>query len=250
MKKLIFLLSAAVVLISCNKSSYTISGTAKGFDNGKTVILQTQDSTGMTISLDTVKIENGKFEIKGKAKEPAFHGLLVEGAQGAIPFILENGDISIVINKDTIQKSKISGTYNNDEFTNFNTEITKVQKKLVDFQTANMQKMQTAQQAKDTAVINGLMKEYSTIQQEVGTASKAKYVTYAETHPKSFITALIIQGMLNDPSADTKKAETLYNGLEEAIKNTKPGKDIKTKLAQNKMPSVGATPAAPAPAAK
>jgi thiol-disulfide isomerase/thioredoxin len=250
MKKLIFLLSAAVVLISCNKSSYTISGTAKGFDNGKTVILQTQDSTGMTISLDTVKIENGKFEIKGKAKEPAFHGLLVEGAQGAIPFILENGDISIVINKDTIQKSKISGTYNNDEFTNFNTEITKVQKKLVDFQTANMQKMQTAQQTKDTAVINGLMKEYSTIQQEVGTASKAKYVTYAETHPKSFITALIIQGMLNDPSADTKKAETLYNGLEEAIKNTKPGKDIKTKLAQNKMPSVGATPAAPAPAAK
>ena len=111
----------------------------------------------------------------------------------------------------------------------------------MDFQTKNMQAMNTAQQTKDTAVINGLMKEFSKIQEEVGVASKAKYVTYAETHPKSFISALIIQGMLNDPSADSKKSEKLYNSLEESLKNTKPGKAIKTKLAEMKAPSVGAT---------
>ncbi|TRX42835.1 DUF4369 domain-containing protein [Flavobacterium restrictum] len=246
MKKIVLLLTAAVVFTSCNKDKYTISGTAKGIENGKTIIMETQDEKGI-IAVDTVKVENGKFEIKGKALEPSFHMLQVEGIQGKVPFILENGTIDIVINKDTIQKSKISGTYSNDEYVAFNVEITKVQKALIDFQTANTQKMNTAQAAKDTVVINGLMKEFMKIQQDVNVASKAKYLTYAESHPKSFITALIIQGMLNDPSTDIKKSEALFNGLDESLKNTKPGKAIKAKLTEMKSPAVGATaPAAPA----
>lgn len=252
MKKIILFLSAVVMLTSCTKDKYTISGTATGFENGKTVILEIPNENGSGLTaIDTVKIENGKFEIKGKAIEPAFHTIQVEGVQGKIPFILENGDITIVVNKDSIQKSKVSGTYNNDEYVAFNEEITKVQKKLMDFQTKNMQAMNTAQQTKDTAVINSLMKEFAKIQEEVGTTSKAKYVTYAETHPKSFISVLIIQGMLNDPTADTKKSEKMYNSLEESLKNTKPGKAIKAKLGEMKSPAVGATaPAAPAVEAK
>lgn len=247
MKKIILLLSASVVLFSCNKTSYTISGTAKGIENGKTIILESQDDKLGVIAIDTVKVENGKFEIEGKTEEPAFHLLTIEGIQGKLPFILENGSIEIVINKDTLQKSKISGTYNNDEYASFNEEITKVQKKLIDFQTANTQKMNDAQAKKDTAVINSLMKEFMAIQQEVSTASKTKYISYAETHPKSFISALIVQGMLNDPSTDIKKAEKLYESLEESLKNTKPGKAIKARLTEMKAPTVGAT--APAPAA-
>lgn len=252
MKKIILLLSATVVLFSCSKvgkDEYLISGTATGIENGKTLVLETQDEKGMgLVAKDTVKVENGKFEMKGKITEPAFYFIQLEGAQSKIPLILENGELTVVINKDSIQKSKVSGTYNNDEYVTFNEEITKVQKKLMDFQTKNTQLMNTAQQSKDTAVINGLMKEFSKIQQEVGEASKAKYLTYAESHPKSFITALIIQGMLNDPSTDVKKAEALYNGLEESLKNTKPGKAIKVKLTEIKTPSVGVTPP-PAPAA-
>ena len=243
MKKIILLLSAAVVLLSCSKvgkDEYIISGTAKGIENGKTIILETQNDMGM-VAIDTVKVENGKFEIKGKITEPAFHTLQLESATTKIPFILESGEISIVIDKDSIQKSKVSGTYNNDEYVKFNEEIKVVQKKLMDFQTKNMQAMNTAQQTKDTAVINTLMKQFSEIQQEVGEASKAKYVTYAESHPKSFISALIIQGMANDPSVDSKKTEAIYNSFDESLKNTKPGKAIKTKLDQMKAPAAGAT---------
>ena len=245
MKKIILLLSATVVLISCSKvgkDEYIISGTATGIENGKTIILETQDATGMMLPKDTVKVENGKFEMKGTITEPSFYTIQLEGAQAKIPFILENGEVTIAINKDSIQKSKVSGTYNNDEYVTFNEEITKVQKKLMDFQNKNMEAMNAAQQTKDTVVINGLMKEFAKIQEEVGVASKAKYVTYAETHPKSFISALIIQGMLNDPTADVAKSEKLYNGLEESLKKTKPGLAIKTKLAEMKAPAaVGAT---------
>ncbi|WP_016989500.1 DUF4369 domain-containing protein [Flavobacterium sp. ACAM 123] len=252
MKKIILFLSAAVVLISCNKvgkGEFLITGTATGIENGKTIILETQDAaTGAITALDTVKVENGKFEIKGKVTEPAFHTIQLESAAGKepytkIPFILETGEITIAINKDSIQKSKVSGTYSNDEYVKFNEEIKVVQKKLMDFQTQNMEAMNAAQQTKDTAAINNLMKGYSEIQAEVGAATKTKYTTYAESHPKSYISVLIVQGMVNDPSADIKKTETIFNGLEESLKSTKAGIAVKTKLTEMNTPAVRATAA-------
>lgn len=251
MKKIILLLSATVVLISCSKvgkGEYLITGTATGIENGKTIVLETQDANGMgLIAVDTVKVENGKFEIKGKVSEPSFHTLQLEAVAGKepygkVPFILEEGEITIAINKDTITKSKISGTYNNDEYVKFNEELVKIQKNLVDFQTKNTPLMNSAQQTKDTAVINRLMKEFSKIQVVVAADSKKKYLSYAETHPKSFISALIVQGMQGSPDADLKKIEKLYAGLDESLKNTKPGKAIKAKLTQGQMPTVGTTP--------
>lgn len=245
MKKILFVLTASAAIISCSKvkdGEYLITGTATGIENGKTIILQGADpATRMPISLDTVKVENGKFEIKGKVTEPAFHTLILQGANGPIPLILETGEIKVNIDKDSIHKSKVSGTYNNDEYVAFTEDMTKTQKNLLDFQKKNNQKMQQAQQAQDTATINSLMKQYMTIQKEVQESSKTKYLKYAETHPKSFITVLIVQSMFNDPAADTKKLEALYNSLDESIKNTAPGKEIKTRLGQAKMPSVGAT---------
>jgi hypothetical protein len=245
MKKILLILTASLAIIACNKvkdGEYLITGTAKGIENGKTIILQGQDPvTKMPVSLDTVKVENGKFEITGKVTEAAFHTLLVQDLQGPVPFILESGEIKIEIDKDSIHKSKISGTYNNEEYVKFNDELTKVQKKLIDFQKKNTQTMQVAQQKQDTAVINQLMEEYMTIQSDVQEQSKKKYIAYAETHPKSLISALIIQGMLGDPTADVKKAESLYKSLDESLKNSSTGKEIKNRLNQNTMPAVGAT---------
>lgn len=249
MKKIILLLSATVFLISCSKTKYTISGTATGIENGKTIILEAQDESGMGLKpVDTVKVENGKFEMTGKATEPSFHMLQVEGVQGKFPFILENGDISIVINKDSINKSKVSGTYNNDEFVKFNEEIIVIQKELMNFQKKNTPVMTQAQQTNDTVTINKLMKEYSKLQEATNTESKKKYNTYAETHPKSFISVLIIQGMTNDPSVDIKNVEKLYASLDESLKTTKPGKAIQLKIKEKNTPSVGTGTTSPAQA--
>ncbi|WP_026713674.1 DUF4369 domain-containing protein [Flavobacterium daejeonense] len=253
MKKLFLLLSASAVLFSCSKvgkGEYIITGTAKGIENGKTIILKTQDPSGMggLINIDTVKVENGKFEITGKVTEPSFYILQLETIQQPVPFILESGEINIEIDKDSIQNSKISGTYNNDEYVKFNDEMKVVQKKLMDFQKNNTLKMNQAQQTKDTATINSLMAEYQKLQQEVGEKSKTKYISYSETHPKSLISALIIQSMLADPSADLKKAEKIYNSFDEELKNTKPGKAIKERLTavNSSVPGAPAAPAAPA----
>jgi hypothetical protein len=42
-----------------------------------------------------------------------------------------------------------------------------------------------------------------------------------------------------DPTTDVKKWKTIYNGLDETLKNSKPGKAIKAKLTETKSPSAG-----------
>ena len=60
------------------------------------------------VAKDTVKVENGKFEMKGKITEPAFYTIKLEGAQAPIPFILEEGEeVTIEINKDSIKYPEI-----------------------------------------------------------------------------------------------------------------------------------------------
>jgi hypothetical protein len=75
----------------------------------------------------------------------------------------------------------------------------------MDFQNQNMQAMNAAQQAKDTAVITNLMKGYSDIQAEVGAATKRQNIRHMLNHILNHTSVLIVQGMVNDPSADVKR---------------------------------------------
>ncbi len=227
------LLTVITVLISCNKAGdneYIISGTVKGIADGKTVILEKQDGMGQVVPLDTVKVKDGKFTMTGSAKEPEIMLLQVETTQGKVPFVLENGDIKIIIDKDSLQKSKFSGTYNNDVFSKFNDDLTKFQKefqkKLTSFQNANMAKMNAAQEAKDTITINKLMKEYQGIQKE----GMEFYVKFAEGNPKALLSALIVDSMLNDPAVDLVRVKKIYAGFSPELKKYKPGKSIQSKL--------------------
>ena len=232
MKKIALFIAVATTIVSCSKvgkNEYIISGIAKGIANGQTVVLEKQDESGMNlVPVDTVKVKDGKFEIKGKIVEPGLYTLQVEKSQGKIPVILETGEIKVVVDKDSIQKSKISGTYSNDEFYKFNENLKvvskKVQKDLMAFQTANMATMKKAQDAKDTVVINKLMKDYGKIQDVVTN----KYASYAEGHGKSFISLLIVDGMLKQPTAQIEKIKKMYANLNVDLQNTKIGKGIKT----------------------
>lgn len=233
MKRILLLLTVSAVLFSCNKAGvneYIISGTVKGIADGKTVVLEKQDETGQLKPIDTVKIKDGKFTIKGSSKEPEIMLLQIEALQGKVPFVLENGDIEVVVDKDSLQKSKLSGTFNNDVFSKFNVDVIKFQKesqkKLMAFQNTNMAKMKAAQEAKDTITINKLMKDYQAIQKE----GMDFYVAFAEKNPKALISALIVDSMLNDPNVDLVRAKKIFASFDAKLKKYKPGKSIQSKL--------------------
>ena len=236
MKKVLLLLSAVCVLISCNKAGeneYIISGTIKGVADGKKVKIEIQDeTTGQLKVVDSAKVEKGKFTFKGSAKEPEMRLISVESTEGKVPFIFENGDIEMEINKDSINNTKVTGTYNNDELTAYKENGMKIQKKMMKFQKDNMAKMNMAQQKQDTVVMNSLRKEYSKFQDEFTKQSE----DYVGSHPKAFISALIIEGMFNQMVPDAAKIKKYYDALDKSVKDTKHGKSIKTKLDQLMKP--------------
>lgn len=239
MKKILLVITAFTVLISCNKAGeneYIVTGTIKGIADGKTVILEVQDETGALKPVDTVKIEKEKFTFTGSAKEPEMYLLSIETVSDKLPFILENGDIEMTINKDSVGITKITGTYNNEELNSYKAKGMAIQKKMMKFQKDNTAKMNQAQQTKDTVVMNSLRKEYSKFQDEFITQSDA----YVASHPKAFISALIIEGMFNQMAPDIDKISKFYNGLDKEVKDTKHGKKIKKQLDELTKPVAAA----------
>jgi len=89
-----------------------------------------------------------------------------------------------------------------------------------------MQAFNLAQQQKDTVTINKLIKQNNDIQNGL----KDMMVKYPDTHPKSFISALIVLEMFRDPNVDTKKIKKLYDSFDESLRNTKTAKKIKDQL--------------------
>lgn len=229
-KKIMLFALTAAALVSCNKvkeGEFLISGTAKGMEDGKTVILQTQDEAGMAmIDVDTVKIKGGKFEFKGKTDAPALYALSFPDYSNGFPIIVENDETVVEVKKDSINLSKIGGTYNNDEFQKFNDEAKKIQKKMMDFQKKNMDVYNQAQQKGDTVTMNRLMKENSNIQKGL----KDMMMKYPESHPKSFISTLIVLEMFRAADFDVKKAKKIYEGFDPSIKKSKAAKRIKSQI--------------------
>ncbi|MGL2966307.1 DUF4369 domain-containing protein [Flavobacterium sp. XGLA_31] len=233
MKKVLLLSTVALALFSCSKvadGEYLITGKVKGMKTGL-VFLQKEDPSGMgLVNIDTVKIVDEKFEIKGKVDEPAINLIEIQKVQGKVPFIMETGEITIDVDKDSIFKSKIGGTYSNDEFAKFNEESAKIKKRLqksvMDFQMKNMAKMTEARKNKDTVTINSLRKQYELLQKDMTDYT----FNYPKSHPKSFISVLITQAMFNNPKFQPKDIEATFNSLDESLKKTKPAKKIKENL--------------------
>ncbi|SCY93057.1 TlpA disulfide reductase family protein [Flavobacterium caeni] len=247
MKKVLMLVSAVAVMVSCNKAGdneYLVTGTVKDIKDGTNVFIEKQDSIGRIVAIDTVKIEKGKFTFKGSATEPAIHMVQVESLMGKVPFILENGEIEIAIDKDSIQKSVVSGTYNNDELTNFKAEGMKIQKTMMKFQQDNMMKMQQAQQAQDTATMNGLRKEFNKLQEGFMKQSE----DYVGSHPKAFISALIVDGMFNQMAPDLEKIKKHFAQLDKSLQEGTVGKGIAKKIKAIENPTPPASQSGSAPA--
>lgn len=241
MKKIVFLLALSAILFSCNSdNAYTVNGTIKGLEDGKKVTLEKQQqSLGISMPIDTAVVKGGKFVFEGKAGEPSLYQISVEGINEKSYFILEKGDITVEINKDSLFLNKMGGTYNNEQLSEFNASTMQIQKKMRDFQTANNATMKEAMQKNDTATINRLKKVFLPMRDEVRKEMNANAEKYMSSHPKSFITAILLESFIGAPFMDGKKLEEYYNNLDPELKKTTVGKSIEKKLADLKNVNVG-----------
>lgn len=228
MKKIVFIITSALLFVACNNlkdNEFLISGTANGVENGKKVFIEVQTETG-TLAKDTAVVTDGKFELKGITEEIDLGFIRIENEQINLPLILEEGKIEINIVKDSLHKSTLGGTPNNDKFQKFNTESRAISEKVAKFEKDNGPEMQKAQMSNDTVTINKLLKEYKKFQNEMNDYSKK----FIKENPDAYLSVLLLENFLMRQYLTPEEIKSYFEGLDKDVKETKSGKKIKTAL--------------------
>ena len=111
------IITIALVVISCEKEneSFVINGKIDSFYSGRKIKLVKMNPS-KTETIDSTIITNGRLELKGVVESPDLFYILIDNYKGALPLIVENQDINIEFNKDTIAHSIIAGSKENDIF--------------------------------------------------------------------------------------------------------------------------------------
>jgi peroxiredoxin len=223
MKKIVLLAIATLSIFACNKVSeneFVISGTAEGIENGTKVYLQVQGETEM-IAKDTVEVQSGKFEIKGAFETLEIAIVTVEG-NNPIPFIMENGNITIKVNKDTIQNSVVGGTPENELFQDYSGKTKVVYKKIGDFQASKQEEYMGAQAVNDTVTMNALMKQLKTMQEELIVLAK----DVISKNNDKYLSALLLENNLATQTITAEEGKAFFDKFTDKIKQSRAGKSI------------------------
>ena len=229
MKKIIVFLVFSSKLIACSnvgKDEFILNGSIEGVPDGKVVVLERYDDSLGSIAVDTAKIKAGKFTFKGKIIEPEMHSLRVESVQNNSYVIIENGEIDLEIVKDSTFKNKISGTYNNDQLSEFNQKGIANEKKKKEFGKKFQAKFLLAQNQKDTATMKKIQVDYENLEKGI----KNDTEEYLKSHPKALISALLVKSLFGEFEPDIAKIEKLFNGLDKSVQDSKVGKSIRKNL--------------------
>ncbi len=228
MKKIVFIITSALLFVACNNlkdNEFLISGTANGVENGKKVFIEVQTETG-SLAKDTAVVTDGKFELKGITDGIDIGFVRIENEEINLPIILEEGNININIVKDSLHKSTLGGTPNNDKFQKFNTESRAISEKVAKFEKDNGPEMQKAQMSNDTVTINKLLKEYKKFQNEMNDYSKK----FIKENPDAYLSVLLLENFLMRQYLTPEEIKSYFDGLNKEVKETKSGKKIKTTL--------------------
>ena len=126
MSKNYFLFKTLILLliVSCNSNKisdfeFSIKGKATGVVDGVRVYLKMSENGQKGRVTDTAIVSNGYFEFKGTIEAPEMRILTIDGVLGQSALVLESGEITANIFKDSIQKSEIIGGKNNSIFTKY-----------------------------------------------------------------------------------------------------------------------------------
>ncbi len=250
MKKIILMLAASAFVMSCKNladNEFEIAGTVDPSLNGKNLILEKQGGPMGFVPVDTVKIEDGKFLFKGNVTEPEFHFISLDGQpMNKLDIILEHGTIDVELDKDTLAKSKRSGTYNNEMITNY----VELNKKSGDEEKAFVKKntplFQKAMESKDQAAMDKLNNEYKTLKERINKEKNDKDLKFIKDNPKAYINLFLISNMVNGGFKTPEEAKKLFNSLDADLKKTAKAKELAK--AFDPAPAMPEAPAAPAEA--
>ncbi len=216
-------------LSACNQKpeGYTFTGNLTGeVENGTNVYLRAVGENGQPVDIDTATVENGKFTFNGEMPAPEMHYVFVENLMGFTPVILENGEIMMKAQKDSLGMAEVTGTPQNEVFVDYMEKSKELTQRAQSIQ----QDMQQANMSRDTATAISLRDEMMELQETY----KDFEIDYIKTHPDALISALLIERAIGTGAVTSEEAQDMYDALSPEIKETKTAKGILEKLEAQK----------------
>jgi thiol-disulfide isomerase/thioredoxin len=223
MKKYLVLLVVITLAFSCKTekkqlTSYEINGTIKGMPNGVRVFITSNDNPKKEVVHDTAIVRNETFKFTGVAEYPAARTLVINSVNGRLPIILENAKIDLVIDKNDILKSTISGSANNEDLFSFTQGLNDLtfenrflNKKILELRntpnTPDEQELK-AKLAKTKAQLDNYPFDF------------------IEKHPNSFASLQMLSFQIGDDRIDVNKLKTSLKVLENLISKNQNNKNL------------------------
>ena len=222
-KLLLSIVAASMTLAACNaQSGYKVTGTVEGMPDGKAIIATVNGSSLDTLAKADVK--NGSFEFTGNVSEPTGAYIMVIGQRGAIPFMLENANITVNAGQAGLTVTGSEGQKIYDQFMAINTTTQQEAMKLQqEYQAANgdQAKMQAVQEA------------YAKLM----TDAQAKETELIKAHPDSYVSTFVIVSSMGQMEYEQLKER--YNLLGEKAKASAQGKAIAAQIAKLESTAIG-----------
>ena len=222
-KLLLSIVAASMTLAACNaQSGYKVTGTGEGMPDRKAIIATVNGSTLDTLAKADVK--NGSFEFTGNVSEPTGAYIMVIGQRGAIPFMLENANITISAGQAGLTVTGSEGQKIYDQFMAINATAQQEAMKLQqEFQAANG----------DQAKIQAIQEAYAKLMTDV----QAKETELIKANPDSYVSAFVIASGMGQMEYEQLKER--YNLLGEKAKAGAQGKAIAAQIAKLESTAIG-----------
>ena len=228
-------LSLLVLLGSCasQENKFVLTGKADVTDGTKVFILQA-DQNNQPYIKDSTTVQSNKFKFQGISSTPQISYIQVEGVNGYVLAILENGDIKADLFKDSISNSKVYGTKSNDDFIKYKSET----KFIVDDMNNISYEAQDAVMTGDVAIAMELEKEYKSKEREVMLYEWDFIVDNVD----SYMSALLLEVFMIENKVNKDSIIDVYENFTNRIKVSDVGKNIADLLSQYENPiEVGET---------
>lgn len=191
-------------------SGFVITGNVTGYPDG-TAVSFLDEQTNKPEKQAT--IQNGKFIIRGKMNEPGFKGLIFADQPPLIPMFLDNSEISVTGDKQTIDQLAVTGSPSHTLYKAFSGEMKPF----------------------ETLITSGggLDKE--------GIAKVEKIsADFVRQNPGSYVSPLAIIRMFQ-MTANGKKAEELFKLLPSLLQSGSLGQYANHLIEESKINAIGST---------
>lgn len=218
------------ILFSCEKppkDSYHIKAKAPGIYNGMRAYLKVSDERQRFVNVDTAIVMDEKFSFDGKRDEPRLEYLFIDNYEGHLPLIVENGDIEIQINKDSLFASKIIGSKENDAYKAFSEEERKLTLRAIELQKSQ----RTARQTNNTIEFGQLTNDLKQTTDDL----KNLPMRFINGKEDSFLSVILLNKMTNTNGVALDSIEVGYNKLSANLKASSYGQKIGSFIDQQKL---------------